>query len=286
MNISMRSCSIMSSKRILPAAKSNGSLFLQEKQLQVMRLQKISSILICCVARKIDNDPAVKHKLNVVFLENYNVSKAELLIPAADLSEQISTAGMEASGTGNMKLAMNGALTIGTEDGANIEMHEQITNLWWPFGFGKTLTQNKEIKASGSYTPSDLYIHDKAIHSALNSLKDRTFADTDEEHEVISSLYQLLLEPQNGNGADRYFVLNDMQAYYSVQKKAEELFLDSSKWVEYAIHNVAGMGKFSSDESIHNYAKLVWDLQPCPCDKEELDRVRAEYSEHDKCRIL
>lgn len=242
--------------------------------------------LICCVARKINNDPSVKEKLNVVFMENYNVSRAELIIPGADLSEQISTAGMEASGTGNMKLAMNGALTIGTEDGANIEMHREVTDKWWPFGFGKTSSENAALRSSGSYSSWDIYMHDQKIHEALNSLRDRTFAETDAEHEAIYSLSQLLLEAQNGNQPDRYFVLSDMQAYYETQKRVEEFFLDSSKWAEYAIHNIASMGKFSTDESIHNYAKLVWDIKPCPCDKEELDKVRADYSEHDKCRIL
>ncbi|MBS0603489.1 MAG: glycogen/starch/alpha-glucan family phosphorylase [Verrucomicrobia bacterium] len=242
--------------------------------------------LICCVARKINNDPTVKEKLNVVFMENYNVSRAELIIPGADLSEQISTAGMEASGTGNMKLAMNGALTIGTEDGANIEMHREVTDKWWPFGFGKTSSENAALRSSGSYSSWDIYMHDQKIHEALNSLRDRTFAETDAEHEAIYSLSQLLLEAQNGNQPDRYFVLSDMQAYYETQKRVEEFFLDSSKWAEYAIHNIASMGKFSTDESIHNYAKLVWDIKPCPCDKEELDKVRADYSEHDKCRIL
>lgn len=242
--------------------------------------------LICCVARKINHDPSVNQKLNLVFIENYNVSRAELIIPAADLSEQISTAGMEASGTGNMKLAMNGALTIGTEDGANIEMHHETTDRWWPFGFGKTSLENAQLRASGKYSAWDIYMHDKRIHAAMEALKDRTFAETDAEHEVIVSLYQSLLVPTNGNVPDRYFVLSDIQAYYEAQKKVEALFEDSDKWAEYAIHNIASMGKFSTDESIHNYAHLIWDIEPCPCDSDELEGVREDYSEHDKCRIL
>jgi glycogen phosphorylase len=242
--------------------------------------------LICCVAHKINSDPAVNQKLNVVFIENYNVSRAELIIPAADLSEQISTAGTEASGTGNMKLAMNGALTIGTEDGANIEMHKEVTDLWWPLGFGKTAMENAQIKDSGSYNPWDIYMHETTVRAAVDSLRDYTFAKTDAEHETLSNLCNLLLETQNTNQADRYFVLNDIIAYYQTQKRAEELFLDSYKWAEYAIQNMASMGKFSADESIHNYAKFVWGIEPCPCDKDELEKVRADYSEHDKCRIL
>lgn len=242
--------------------------------------------LICCVGRKINQDPAVNQKLSVVFVENYNVSRAELIVPAADLSEQISTAGMEASGTGNMKLAMNGALTIGTEDGANIEIHQEITDAWWPFGFGKTASENADLRAAHTYNPWEISMHDNEVHAALESLHDRTFAENDEEHESHSAIYRSLLEPFNGNGADRYFVLNDLRAYYAAQKKVEELYLQPLKWAECAIQNMAAMGKFSTDESIHNYAKLIWDLKPCPVDKGELERVRAEYSEHDKCRIL
>lgn len=242
--------------------------------------------LICCVARKINGDPDVNQKLNLVFIENYNVSRAEVIIPAADLSEQISTAGMEASGTGNMKLAINGALTIGTEDGANIEMHQEITDRWWPFGFGKLARENQELRQSGSYNPWDIYMHNPAIRAAVDGLRDRTFAETEQEHQAISSLYHALLENVHGAPADRYFVLSDIQSYYDTQKKVEEFYLDTPKWAEYAINNIASMGKFSTDESIHNYAKLVWEIQPCPVDHEELEKVRLDYSEHDKCRIL
>ncbi len=242
--------------------------------------------LICCVASKINNDPIVSQKLNVVFIENYNVTRAEQIIPAADLSEQISMAGMEASGTSNMKLTMNGALTIGTEDGANIEIHREITDKWWPFRFGNSSSENAQIQASRSYNPWDIYTHNKAIGNAVNTLRDRTFAETDAEHAAMSSIYDLLLEPHNSDPADRYFVLGDLQAYYDKQKIVEEFYSDASKWAEFAIQNMASMGTFSADEAVHNYARLIWDLKPYPCDKEEASKVRAEYSEHDKCRIL
>jgi glycogen phosphorylase len=242
--------------------------------------------LICCVARKINNDPIVSQKLNVVFIENYNVTRAEEVIPAADLSEQISTAGTEASGTSNMKLSMNGALTIGTEDGANVEIHREITDRWWPFRFGNTASQNDQMRANRSYNPWDIYMHDEMIKTAVDALKDRVFADNDAEHEMIMAIYRSLLEPHNGDVPDHYFVLADLAAFYQMQKKVEDFFIDTSKWAEYALQNMAGMGIFSSDESIHNYAKLAWALKPCPCDQEELSKVRAEYSEHDKCRIL
>ena len=239
--------------------------------------------LICCIARVINRDEAVNQKLNVIFIENYNVSRAEVIIPAADLSEQISTAGMEASGTGNMKLAMNGALTIGTEDGANIEMHREVTDKWWPFRFGKTDRENDNLRESGSYNPWDIYMHNPAIQQAIYTLKDRTFCENDSEHEAHSELYHSLLE---NSPSDRYFVLNDLMSYYETQKQVEALFLTPEKWAEYALQNMAAMGRFSTDESIHNYAKLSWGIAPCLVDHAEFDKVRAEYSEHDKCRIL
>ena len=242
--------------------------------------------LIYCVARKVNADPVAGKMLNIIFVENYNVSRAELIIPSADLSEQISSAGMEASGTGNMKLAMNGALTIGTEDGANIEMHAQVTDKWWPFGFGKTAKENEKLKTSRSYNPWEIYMHNPGIKRAIDSLRDHTFAQNDAEHQVLSSLYHVLLESQNSDIPDRYFVLNDLPSYYEAQKKAEELYQNPNLWAEYAIHNIASMGKFSTDESIHNYASKIWDIHPCHVDKAELERVRLEYSEHDKCRIL
>jgi starch phosphorylase len=242
--------------------------------------------LIYCLSRKINSDPSANHALKVAFIENYNISKAQLIIPAADLSEQISTAGMEASGTGNMKLSMNGALTIGTEDGANIEMHEAVTDQWWPFSFGHTAEQNAEMRSKHNYNPWDVYMHHAGIRQAIDTLRDRSLCDSDGEHEALTRLYNSLFTPQNGDSADRFFVLSDLQSYYETQKKVEALYEQPGKWAEYAIHNMAAMGRFSSDESVHNYAKLVWDLQPCPVDKAELARVRDEYSEHDRCRII
>jgi starch phosphorylase len=240
--------------------------------------------LIYCVAKKINADPAVNKMLKVAFIENYNVSRAELIIPAADLSEQISTAGTEASGTGNMKLTINGALTIGTNDGATVEMRQAVGDAWWPFAFGKSAEENSSLRPG--YHPMDLYMSQLPIRQALDALRDRSFADNDEQHEALSAIYHSLLEQANSDVPDRYFVLSDLQNYYDTQKKVEELYSQPSKWAEYVLNNIAGMGKFSSDESIHNYAKLVWDIKPCPIDPKELSRVRDEYSEHDKCRIL
>ena len=136
--------------------------------------------LIYCIAKKINSDPRVNNFLKVAFIENYNISKAEIIIPAADLSEQISTAGMEASGTGNMKLSINGAFTIGTEDGANIEMHKAVTDQWWPFSFGNTAEQNATLTANHSYNPWDIYMHNSAIRQAVDNLRDHSLAETSE----------------------------------------------------------------------------------------------------------
>ena len=230
--------------------------------------------LICAVARKFHEDPLVKDKLCIAFIENYNVSRAEIIIPAADLSEQISAAGWEASGTGNMKLAMNGALTIGTEDGANIEMHQSITDAWWPFGFGASA---EEIKLP--YNPWDIYSKDMAIQRAVNSLKEGVFATSEEETKAFEDLYQSLI------GEDKFRVLKDLRAYYETQVKVEALYQNPKAWAETAIHNMAGMGPFSADESIHKYAKEIWGIAPSPIDPEILARVRAEYAETDQCRI-
>jgi glycogen phosphorylase len=249
-------------------------------------LAKDIIVFIFCLARKINADPSVSKKLRVVFVENYNVSRAELIIPAADLSQQISTAGMEASGTGNMKLSMNGALTLCTEDGANIELHKQITDAWWPFSFGNSATQNAQMRANNSYNPWNIYINNLGIREAVDHLKDHSLAVTEAEHQSLCAIYHSLLESSYGNVPDRYFVFNDLIAYYQTQKKVEALYENPSKWAEFALHNIAGTGAFSSDEAVKNYANLVWGLEKCPIDPKELSRVRDEYSEHDKCRIF
>lgn len=241
---------------------------------------------ICAVARKINNDPLTNGVLKVIFIENYNVSRAEIIIPAADLSEQISTAGMEASGTGNMKFAINGALTIGTEDGANIEMKEEIQEKWWPFSFGSTAQEIEQMKNTFSYNPWQICASNPKIKRAVESLHDRTFAHYDIEHQIFTNLYYHLLESQHDKSPDAYFVLKDLQSYAETQRKVEALFLNKEKWAEYVIHNIAGMGKFSADQAIWKYAKEIWNIEPCPPDDQILEKVRAQYSAHDKCRIL
>lgn len=240
---------------------------------------------IYAVARKVNRDPNINGMLKIIYVENYNVSKAEYLIPAADLSEQISTAGTEASGTGNMKLSINGALTIGTHDGANIEMHEEVGDAWWPFAFGGSTEEISDLRASGTYNPNAICAANPKFGRAVNTLRDHTFATTDEEHQDFSDLYHKLMEGHYGGAPDRYFTIYDMKSYYETQKKVEAYYLDPSLWAKTAIHNIAGMGKFSTDVSIENYARDIWQITPCKSDPEILDRIKYEYSEHDKCRI-
>lgn len=242
--------------------------------------------LISCIARRVNRDQAIGNFLKVIYIENYNVSKAEVIMPAADLSEQISTAGTEASGTGNMKMSINGALTIGTDDGANIEMRQEITDTWWPFSFGCSPQEISTMKANHSYCPKEIYDHNEKIRKALDSLHDRTFANNESEHLAFTNLYNKLLIGQFGDSPDRYFTLKDLESYYKTQKRVEELYQKPHLWAEYAIHNIAGMGTFSTDISIKNYCEKIWGIEPCPADEEILERIRHEYSIVDKCRIF
>lgn len=240
---------------------------------------------IYCVARKINRDPHLDSSLKIVYIENYNVTKAEMIIPAADISEQISTAGTEASGTGNMKLAINGALTVGTNDGANIEMRKSVTDRWWPFVFGCSAQEISTMHSQGSYQPRAVYDSNPKIRRAVDTLRDRTFAANDSEHQAFSDLFHRLIEANYGGNPDPYFILKDLESFYEIQKKVETLYQEPNVWAEYALHNIAGMSDFSSDRTVKQYCELIWGLEPCPDDEEILERVRHEYSLMDACRI-
>lgn len=242
--------------------------------------------LIYCIARKINNDPKCDNLLRVIYVENYNVSKAELIIPAADLSEQISTAGMEASGTGNMKLSINGALTIGTDDGANIEMKQSITDRWWPFTVGISAEEASRLSATQAYRSWDIVANNPRIRKAMDRLRDGSLSTNEPEQQCLASLYSSLMEGHYGGLADQYFVLKDLESYYEMQRKVETLYEQPLVWAEYVLHNIAGMGPFSADVSIKEYADRIWGLKPCPLDEKILATVRHEYSEHDRCRIF
>lgn len=231
--------------------------------------------LFYLLARKINHDPVVGEKLKVVYIENYNVSKAELIMPAADLSNQISLAGQEASGTGNMKFALNGALTIGTEDGANIEMRQAVGDQYWPFRFGMTAQEVSELRQSKTYNPKELIEEDLEIKEVLDLLINKELTENEAEEKVLHTLYDNLL---NGTNPDRYFVLKDLRSYNDIQKRVEDLYKDRNRWAEFCLHNMASMGSFSSDESIKNYAGKIWNIEGCPIDQAELERIRSEFS--------
>ena len=250
------------------------------------QLAKYVIRLIYCLARKINHDPALKDRLKVVFVENYNVSRAEVIIPAADLSEQISTAGMEASGTGNIKFAINGALTICTDDGANVEMRKSVKDTWWPFLFGASADDIFRMRTHRSYSPIEIYEKHPKIKVAIDALSDGTLSENTAEARALQCLRDTLLKDSPDTLADHFFVLHDLVSYHEVQKKVETLYATPLKWAEYAIHNIAGMGPFSADVSIESYANKIWNLKKCPPDIEELSRVRQEYSEHDRCRVI
>jgi glycogen phosphorylase len=208
--------------------------------------------LIHSVADKINNDPGIKNQLKVIFLENYRVSLAEEIFPAADISEQISTASKEASGTGNMKFMMNGAVTVGTLDGANIEIMEKVgeENI---FIFGLTADEVLHYDQHGGYNSRDYYHHDYRIHQVLDSLVNGFFPDAEGEFEAIYD--SLLMEN------DQYFVLRDFASYVDIQKKAGEAFFDKAKWLKMSLMNIAHSGYFSSDRTITEYANEIWKIK-------------------------
>ncbi|ANI30502.1 maltodextrin phosphorylase [Yersinia entomophaga] len=209
--------------------------------------------LINDVAKVINNDPRVNNLLKVVFIPNYGVSLAQMIIPAADLSEQISLAGTEASGTSNMKFALNGALTIGTLDGANVEIREHVgeDNI---FIFGNTAEQVEELRRSG-YNPRKYYDEDPELHQVLTQIATGIFSP--EEPNRYTSLFDSLV-----NLGDYYQLLADYRSYVDTQDAVDELYLQPDEWTRRAVLNIANMGYFSSDRTIQEYADEIWHIKP------------------------
>ena len=213
--------------------------------------------LINSVADVVNNDRSINGKLKVVFIEDYRVSNAEIIFAAADVSEQISTASKEASGTGNMKFMLNGAPTLGTMDGANVEIVEEV-GIENAFIFGLSSDEVINFENNGGYNPVEIYNNDPDIHRVVDQLVDGTYANGDTK--MYRDLYNALLKPQGGSRADMYFILKDFRAYADAQKRVEEAYKDNEGWAKKALLNTACCGKFTSDRTIQEYVDDIWHL--------------------------
>ena len=219
---------------------------------------KLTIKLINNVASVINNDKSIGGKLKVVFIEDYRVSNAELIFSAADVSEQISTASKEASGTGNMKFMLNGALTIGTMDGANVEMAEEVgkDNM---FIFGASADEIINLENNGGYNPMDIFNNDQDIRRVLMQLINGYYSPQDPE--LFRDIYNSLLNTQSSDRADTYFILKDFRSYAEAHKKIDQAYRDEKWWARTAMLNTASSGKFSSDRTIEEYVRDIWHLE-------------------------
>ena len=227
-------------------------------------MAKLMIKLITAVGEVINTDPAVRDSLKVVFLPNFNVSTGQKLYPAAELSEQISTAGKEASGTGNMKFCMNGALTIGTLDGANIEIREEVGAENF-FLFGLTAAEVQTLKAQG-YNPMDVYHSNPELKVVIDLIADGYFSRGDRE--LFRPLVNTLLH------GDPYMLLADFQSFVDCQSQVSQAYLDKEHWTRMSILNVARSGKFSSDRTIKEYCQDIWKVKPVKIDLLSQDEVK------------
>ena len=219
---------------------------------------KLTIKLINNVADVINNDKSIGGKLKVVFIEDYRVSNAELIFSAADVSEQISTASKEASGTGNMKFMLNGALTIGTMDGANVEMAEEVgkDNM---FIFGASADEIINLENNGGYNPMDIFNNDQDIRRVLMQLINGYYSPQDPE--LFRDIYNSLLNTQSSDRADTYFILKDFRSYAEAHRKIDQAYRDEKWWAKTAMLNTASAGKFSSDRTIEEYVRDIWHLK-------------------------
>jgi starch phosphorylase len=221
------------------------------------RIAKLTIQLINNVAAVINNDPSIQGRIKVVFIEDYRVSNAEWIFAASDVSEQISTASKEASGTGCMKFMLNGALTIGTMDGANVEMAEEMgeENM---FIFGMSAQEVIQHEHDRDYNPMDIFNSNQEIRKVLMQLVNGYYSPNDPE--MFRDIYNSLLNTECTQYADTYFILKDFDSYAKAQEEVEKAYEDEAGWTKKAILNVANVGKFSSDRTIQEYVNDIWHL--------------------------
>ncbi|MFA5720421.1 MAG: glycogen/starch/alpha-glucan phosphorylase, partial [Acholeplasmataceae bacterium] len=209
--------------------------------------------LINTIQEKVNNDEEISKYLKVAFVEDYNVTYAEMIMPAADISEQISTASKEASGTGNMKFMMNGAMTLGTLDGANVEIHELVgkDNI---ILFGMKAEEVTKLEKDGTYKPYEIYLNNPKIRKVIDQLTNGFFEDVSvhEFEEIKTSLLE----------KDQYFILKDFDSYRQAQERANKLYQNQEAWLDKTIYNTAKSGFFSTDRTIDQYNKDIWKLKP------------------------
>ncbi len=232
------------------------------------KIAKLTIKLINNVADVINNDPAIKGRLKVVFIENYRVSNAEIIFAAADVSEQISTASKEASGTGNMKFMLNGALTLGTMDGANVEIVQEVGEDNAVI-FGLTSDEVIRYENEGGYDPMEIFNNDQDVRTVLMQLINGEYCR--ENPEMFRDIYNSLLHNDGGRRADTYFILKDFRAYADAHRKMLDKYKDEKGWAKSAMLNVACAGKFSSDRTIEEYVRDIW----------KLDKVKVEVPDED-----
>ncbi|MCD2493375.1 glycogen/starch/alpha-glucan phosphorylase [Lacrimispora sp. NSJ-141] len=230
------------------------------------KIAKLTIKLINSVADVINNDKSIKGKIKVVFIEDYRVSNAEWIFAAADVSEQISTASKEASGTGNMKFMLNGALTLGTMDGANVEIVEEVGKEY-SFIFGMTSDEVIAYETRGGYNPMDIFNNDQDIRRVLMQLINGYYAPNNTE--LFRDLYNSLLNTLSTSKADTYFNLKDFRSYAEAQKRVDQAYRDEKWWAKAAIMNVACSGKFTSDRTIQQYVDEIWHLDKVTVDMDE-----------------
>lgn len=220
------------------------------------KIAKLTIKLINSVADVINQDSSIDGKIKVAFIEDYRVSNAEIIFAGSDVSEQISTASKEASGTGNMKFMLNGAITLGTMDGANVEIVEEVGEENAVI-FGMSSDEVIQYENHGGYDPMEIYNHDGQIKRVLNQLVDGTYA---EDHELFRDIYNSLLNNACGRRPDTYFILKDFHSYIDAHSRIQQLYKDKEQWAKAAMLNTACSGKFSSDRTIEEYVKDIWHL--------------------------